>query len=131
MNEAPPFRQAEGFVNSIIALMVLDLSSPDHTTVSRRSKRLKPLLNARISPGEPLHVVVDSRGLSIHGVLLWGGMNQHFMKYAPGIWVKQFLSTNATATRQGGGFNSHRLHHPFFCVPKQAGSASDHAFERR
>jgi hypothetical protein len=51
--------------------MGLDLSTPDHTTLSRRSKTLKPLLNARINPGEPLHVVVDSTGLSIHGEGPW------------------------------------------------------------
>ena len=66
-----PLRQAEGFVCSIISLMRLDLSTPDHTTLSRRSKTLKPLLNARINPGEPLHVVVDSTGLSIHGEGPW------------------------------------------------------------
>jgi len=66
-----PLRQAEGFVSSIIVLMGLELSTPDHTTLSRRSKTLKPLLNARINPGEPLHVVVDSTGLSIHGEGPW------------------------------------------------------------
>jgi len=98
-----PLRQAEGFVNSIIALMGLELSTPDHTTLSRRSKTLKPLLNARINPGEPLHVVVDSTGLSIHGEGPWS-RHKHGGKRRRG-WRKlhitvdqngQILSTSLT-----------------------------------
>ena len=98
-----PLRQAEGFVNSIIALMGLELPTPDHTTLSRRSKTLKPLLNARINPGEPLHVVVDSTGLSIHGEGPWS-RHKHGGKRRRG-WRKlhitvdqngQILSTSLT-----------------------------------
>ena len=33
-----PFRQSEGFLNSILGLMGLDLKAPDHTTLSRRNR---------------------------------------------------------------------------------------------
>ncbi len=35
-----PLRQAEGFLNSIFVMMGLDLSAPDHTTLSRRGQSL-------------------------------------------------------------------------------------------
>jgi hypothetical protein len=33
-----PLRQAEGFLHSLLAMMGLDLSAPDHTTLSRRGQ---------------------------------------------------------------------------------------------
>ena len=35
-----PLRQAEGFLRSVLSLMDVDLEAPDHTTLSRRSRRL-------------------------------------------------------------------------------------------
>jgi len=35
-----PLRQAEGFLRSILSLIGVDLESPDHTTLSRRSQHL-------------------------------------------------------------------------------------------
>ena len=35
-----PFRQAESFLRSVLALMNVDLEAPDHTTLSPRSQRL-------------------------------------------------------------------------------------------
>lgn len=65
-----PLRQGEGFVNSLFALMRLDLSAPDHTTLSRRGQRLRPRLRpAWTSSGTNL--VLDSSGLSIVGEGEW------------------------------------------------------------
>jgi hypothetical protein len=35
-------RQSEGFLNSVLELMALDLPVPDHTTLSRRARTWKP-----------------------------------------------------------------------------------------
>ena len=35
-----PLRQTEGFLNSLFEMMGIDLSAPDHTTLSRRSQHL-------------------------------------------------------------------------------------------
>ena len=59
-----PLRQAEGFLRSVLFLMVVDLETPDHTTLSRRSQHLNIRL-AGIAVDRPLHLVVDSTGLSI------------------------------------------------------------------
>ena len=52
---------------SLFEMMKVSLPIPDHTTLSRRSKSLKPVLKRRCSPKQPLHLIVDSTGLSIHG----------------------------------------------------------------
>jgi hypothetical protein len=65
-----PLRQTEGFLQSIIDLMNLDIKSPDHSTFSRRSKGLvlKPV---KRRPGQAVTVVVDSSGLKIYGQGEW------------------------------------------------------------
>ena len=65
-----PLRQAEGFLRSVLSLMSLDLEAPDHTTLSRRSRHLNIQL-AHVSTKEPIHLIVDSTGLSIVGEGEW------------------------------------------------------------
>jgi IS5 family transposase len=65
-----PLRQAEGFLRSVLSQMALGLEAPDHTTLSRRSQRLSVQL-ARMSTKEPIHLIVDSTGLSIVGEGEW------------------------------------------------------------
>ena len=50
--------------------MRLDLSVPDDTTLSRRSQHLRHCLRP-VPPGEGLHLVLDSTGLSIVGAGEW------------------------------------------------------------
>ena len=52
------------------AMMRLDLSAPDYTTLSRRSQHLRRRLRP-VPPGEGLHLVLDSTGLSIVGEGEW------------------------------------------------------------
>ena len=65
-----PLRQAEGFVSSLLQLMGLNLPTPDHTTLSRQAKTLNIRIKRRTS-NKPLHLIVDSTGLSIHGEGPW------------------------------------------------------------
>ena len=65
-----PLRQAEGFLHALFGIMRLDLSVPDSTTLSRRSQHLKRRLRL-VPPGEGLHLVLDSTGLSIVGAGEW------------------------------------------------------------
>ena len=48
----------------------LDLTAPDHTTLSRRGQHLA-LARRRARPGTSLHLIVDSTGLSIVGEGAW------------------------------------------------------------
>ena len=63
-------RQAEGFLRSLFDLIGLSLDVPDHTTLSRRSKGLNVKLEA-IQSKKPLHLIIDSTGLSIVGEGEW------------------------------------------------------------
>ena len=66
-----PLRQAEGFPHALFGMMRLDLSAPDSTTLSRRSQHLRRRLRPVPPPGEGLHLVLDSTGLSIVGAGEW------------------------------------------------------------
>ena len=65
-----PLRQAEGFLRALFGMMRLDLSAPDYTTLSRRSQHLRRRLRP-VPPGEGIHLVLDSTGLSIVGAGEW------------------------------------------------------------
>jgi transposase len=65
-----PLRQAEGFLRSVLSLMAVDLESPDHTTLSRRSQGLNVQLD-RVAGDNPIHLIVDRTGLSIVGEGEW------------------------------------------------------------
>jgi hypothetical protein len=66
-----PLRQTEGFVTSIFQLMKLALPIPDHTTLSRRTATLDICINNKPPSGKPMHLIVDSTGLSVHGEGPW------------------------------------------------------------
>ena len=58
------FRQTEGLMESVLTLMKLPISVPDHTTVSRRAVGLT--LRKSVPKG-PLHVLIDNTGLEVFG----------------------------------------------------------------
>jgi len=49
---------------SVLTLMGLTLSAPDHSTVSRRAVALPVIQPAQVPHG-PLHVLIDSTGLQV------------------------------------------------------------------
>ena len=82
-------------------MMRLDLSAPDYTTLSRRSQHLRRRLRP-VPPGEGLHLVLDSTGLSIVGAGEWaaakhGGCGRRG-------WRKLHLGVD-----QSGGIRVHTL----------------------
>ncbi|TDI36120.1 MAG: hypothetical protein E2P02_25985, partial [Acidobacteria bacterium] len=68
-----PLRQTEGFLDSLLRLMELDLKAPDHTTLSRRNKDVDVPAPRKVHDG-PIHPIVDSTGLKISGA---GGWHAH------------------------------------------------------
>ena len=88
-----PLRQTEGFLNSLFAMMGIDLSAPDHTTFSRRGQALNVALR-RVATGEPIHLIVDSTGLSIVGEGEWAAA-KHGGKGKRG-WKKPHLGVDGT-----------------------------------
>jgi hypothetical protein len=74
-------RQIEGLMTSVLSLMGLMISAPDHTTVSRRAATL-PVIQATSVPHGPSHVLIDSTGLQVYGAGQWleakhGANEQH------------------------------------------------------
>jgi hypothetical protein len=63
-------RQTEALIGSVIALLGLALTVPDHSTVCRRSKTLV-LPPLRRSETGPFHLLVDSTGLKVGGASEW------------------------------------------------------------
>ncbi len=58
-------RQTEGFVESLLKLMTLDLPVPDYTTMSRRGDRLKVEIPRKEK--ETVRILIDSSGLKVYG----------------------------------------------------------------
>lgn len=87
-----PLRQAEGFLNSLFAMMRIDLSAPDHTTLSRRGQHLTLTLR-RVPTGEAVHLILDSTGLSMVGEGEWAAA-KHGGRGTRG-WKKLHLGVDA------------------------------------
>src|SRR4051794_32553233 len=62
-------RQTEGLIGSLIGLLGLALSVPDHTTLSRRAETVE-VPRPRSGP-EPVRLLVDSTGLKLCGAGEW------------------------------------------------------------
>ncbi|MBD3886650.1 IS5 family transposase [Phormidium tenue FACHB-886] len=63
-------RQCQGFLASIFELMEIELSVPDHSTLSRRVGKLSLKLPVLPKSGAR-HVVVDSTGVKVYGEGEW------------------------------------------------------------
>jgi hypothetical protein len=59
-------RQTEGFLRSLFELLALDRRVPDHTTISRRARKLGKLPVCSAAGDKPVHILVDSTGLKVH-----------------------------------------------------------------
>ena len=68
-----PLRQVEGFLRSVFDLMGLALDVPDHTTLSRRAKKLTGPLRVPQKSGR-IDLVIDSSGLAIFGEGEWAAV---------------------------------------------------------
>ena len=64
-------RQAEAFAGSILRLLGLDLSVPDHSTLSRRGRAFAGRCPRVLPSPGPIHLVLDSTGLELFGQGEW------------------------------------------------------------
>src|SRR6187402_1784000 len=90
-------RQTEGLIGSIIRLLGLDLSVPDHTTLSRRAETLEVLRPRSDSDAAPVHLLVDSTGLKLCGPGEWL-IEKHGTRRRRS-WRKLHLATDADTGR--------------------------------
>jgi Transposase DDE domain len=87
-----PLRQTEGLMASVIVLMGLTISAPDHTTVSRRAVTVPVIQSAQVPQGQ-LHVLIDSTGLQIYGTGQW--LEAKHGAKSRRKWRKLHLAVNA------------------------------------
>src|SRR3712207_3924803 len=67
-----PWRQTEGLLRSLATLLGVEIGVPDHTTFSRRSPGLALARSlAQAQRTGPVHVVINSTGLKVHGAGEW------------------------------------------------------------
>jgi hypothetical protein len=90
-----PYRQTEGFGQSLIALLGVQVSVPDYTTLCKRSADLTVDLSPSHVQGAK-HIVVDSTGLKVYGEGEWKVRQHGYSKRR--TWRKLHLSVNE-ATR--------------------------------
>jgi IS5 family transposase len=86
-----PLRQTEGFLRSLFDLMGLSLEVPDHTTLSRRGQHLNVRLR-RPANNKPMHLIVDSTGLSMVGEGEWAAAKHG--KKGKRAWKKLHLGVD-------------------------------------
>lgn len=86
-----PNRAVEGFVRSLFERLGICLPVPHHTTLSRRGKRVAVRLPKRARG--PLHLVIDSSGLKVHGEGEWKVRQQGYSKRR--TWRKMHLTVDA------------------------------------
>jgi hypothetical protein len=87
-----PLRQTEGFLDSLLGLMGLDLKAPDHTTLSRRNQILQVPRLTRAHNG-PIRLIVDSTGLKILGSGEWNAHKYKASKKRRG-WRKLHIGVD-------------------------------------
>src|ERR671915_994099 len=90
-----PWRQTEGLLRSLAALLGVDIGVPDHTTFSRRSPGLAlagPLAQAQRTG--PVHVVIDATGLKVYGAGEW--LAETHGERGKRMWRKLHLAVDPT-----------------------------------
>ena len=110
-----PFRQTEGFVRSLIALMGLALQTPDYSILCRRQAVLQVELSVR-DTSEPVHVVVDSTGAKVFGEGEWKVRQHGWSKRR--TWRKLHLAVDeATAEILAATLTTNATHDAHQVVP--------------
>jgi len=87
-----PYRENEGFLESIMRLMKINIDVPDYTCVCRRAAKLDMPELANIVDCEDINIVIDSTGLKIFGAGIWHE-EKHGLKKRRG-WRKLHLTVD-------------------------------------
>lgn len=80
-----PYRQTQGFIESVLHHMGIDLSVPDYSTMSRRCTNLKLSLRSKAGLKNKDHIVVavDATGLSLYSGTEWNRIKHKSQKTSP------------------------------------------------
>src|SRR3712207_1443770 len=94
-----PRRQTEGLLRSLATLLGVEIGIPDHTTFSRRSPGLvlaRSLAEAQRTG--PVHVVIDTTGLKVHGAGEW--LAETHGERGRRTWRKRHLAVDPRERRE-------------------------------
>jgi len=86
-------RNLQGFMESLVKLMGINITIPDYTTICRRQGKLKSVLYKSTRSKEPLHIIVDSTGLKVFGEGEWKVRRHGYTKHR--MWNKLHIAINA------------------------------------
>jgi hypothetical protein len=86
-------RQTEGLMASIFDLLDVPLSTPDHSTFSRRARTRESISKGCVLPDGPIHLLIDSTVLKVFGAGEWL-QDKHGAK-ARCTWKKLHLAVDA------------------------------------
>ena len=64
-------RQLQGFMESLMEILGLDLDCPHYSVFCRRAKKLSIPIQKPLRPGEKLNIIFDSTGLKVFGEGEW------------------------------------------------------------
>lgn len=88
-------RSTQGFLESVVNLMRLEMPVPDYSTLSRRQGSLE--LRLALTPrSQPRHVVIDSTGLKVYGAGEWYVRKYGMRRGRRRIWRKLHLGVDET-----------------------------------
>ena len=68
------FRQTQGLIESLLAVMKMNLQAPSYTQLCRRQARSSVFTSSTLlgeMPSEPIYIVLDSTGLKVYGEGEW------------------------------------------------------------
>lgn len=81
------FRMTEGFIESLLKLLKLDLTAPDYSLLCKRQKSVViDLPKKTLQSGEPLHIAIDTTGLKVYGEGEWKVRQHGWVKHR--LWRK-------------------------------------------
>jgi hypothetical protein len=86
-------RQTEGLMASIFGLLGVPLSTPDHSTLSRRARKMASISKSRRLLDGPVHLLIDSTGLKVFGAGEW--LQERHGTRARRTWKKLHLAVDA------------------------------------
>jgi hypothetical protein len=86
-------RQTEGLMVSIFVLLGVPLSTPDHSTLSRRAREMESFSKGCILPDGPIHLLIDSTGMKVFGAGEW--LQEKHGAKARRTWKKLHLAMDA------------------------------------
>ena len=122
-----PLRQTQGFIQSLLGLMQLELAVPDYSTLSRRCRVAKGNWRWFCQPSAPInrwHLVVDSTGLKVYGEGEWKVRQHGWTKRR--TWRKLHVGVNeATGEVVAQTLTSHRIDDASQVPPLSKGISGD------